>query len=595
VDVRDRLRPDRGPLHRGLTAAAAAGAVLAAVLLILCARGRPFGSITDEAFHVRLALALARHGAFALPGPFGGPVTDPLPGFALLLALPAALLAPRWDLLWPLGAAASLAAAFLAWRLARALLPEGAAAAAGLLAAFSPALAAQSGAAMPDALYAAVCAAAFLFIASGRRGRRAFAALAALGGLAAILRPDGFLLLAAAALGWGARRGRREGLALAGWGALPLLAVLARNRLVAGSATVYAPRAAAQAFAALGSLPERAWSVASVLLGKGAAGAAGWPGPAAALAGLLLLAAAARGTRALLRGGRRPAALALGLFAAGTLGVRLLWPFSSERYALPLLAPLWILAAAGLEGLGPAPRAGGLVLAAALGLSALRADAELARDRARPRPPARAALSAWVRARLPPDARLESFACQPLALLSDRAVECPAGRFPREAWISGLLGDGVGWVQEDAGWRPDGYFPPGLRRFAAERARWLEDGRDFERVYAGPDGAVYRLRPRDAARYRAAWTAFAAASADLGRGDVRALRADLDEAVRLNPRFSAALAMRALLEKDPARAAARMRLAARADPGDPRIRAELARLERAAGARDTNRARPASN
>ncbi|MDE2491397.1 MAG: hypothetical protein KGM24_11145, partial [Elusimicrobia bacterium] len=232
--------------------------------------------------------------------------------------------------------------------------------------------------------------------------------------------------------------------------------------------------------------------------------------------------------------------------------------------------------------------------AALLAASALPSDAASARGAFSRRAPAYARVSAWIDATLPADARLESWVCQPLALLSGRPVVCPVAREPREAWIADLLRDGVGWVHEGARWSPDGFFPPAQRRFAREREAWLEDPRYFRLAYEDPaDGAVYRLALRDPARFRRAWRAFEEAAAALRRGDRRTLDARLRETTRLDPGFANAWAMRALLQKDPRRALALTRRAAAADPASDDIRAQLAALERAA-ARASARHLPAS-
>lgn len=558
------------PARRVAAAASAVAAVHA-----LSALGHAFGTSSDEAFHVRLALALWR-GSFSLPGPFGGPITDPLPGYPLLLAAPARALAGHWGSFRALGLAATLSAAWLTWRLARALLSERSAAAASLFVALSPALVSQAGVALPDAAFAAVSTACFLEIS---RAEASVLPLFVLGAFGSLLRPYGALLPLSVSFGYALRRGYVRGAWLAAGSLMPLSVWLLRNRAVSGSATAYAPHWLSQA--SLADLPARLLAVAADILGRGAAGVPAWPGLPAAAAGLVLVGLAARGARRLLSGRHRPVCAAMTVFAAALLLLHLGWGAATPRYALPLLTPLWLLAAAGWDVL---PRAA-LALPAVLAVSALAADAALARPAFSPQPPAFAALGARARADLPEDARLESFACQPLELMAARPVECAQGRRPRELWIAHLLRARIAFVHEGA-WSPDGYFPSGLERFAAERRGWLADAADFEEVFADPrDGALYRLKPRDEARYLAAETAFIAATAALARGDGPAMRSALETAVRLNPRFANAWAMLALSEKDPARAAALMRRAADADPGSADAAAEAARLEAAARSR----------
>jgi len=559
--------------------ALAAGVALAA-LYFLVARGHSFGAATDEAYLVRLALAL-RGGVYALPGPFGGPVTDPLPGYPALIAPAVWAMAPRWDALRFLGLAATLSCAWLSWRLARRLLEPRPAAAVGLLVALSPALVAQAGAVLPDAAFAALCAAAFVALDSEGGGAGSFAALAALGALSAIVRPYGALLPAALALGLGLRRGPRRAAGLLALSLLPLAACLARNERVAGFATGYALRWSEQ----LGSLglAARALSAAAAVLGRGALGLTSLPQFPAAAAGLAFAAAAAVGARRLARGEARPVVAALAFFSAALLAVHLSWRFAAPRYALPLLAPLWILAAGAASRARTPMKRAAAAAAFLVGAAALWTDAGLAAAGVSRRPPALSRTAAWIRANLPEDARLESYSCQPLELMSGRAVECASAWDPREAWLNHLEDARIGWVHQLPLWHPDGYLPPGMDLFVAQSPGWLADTQDFEPVFSDPDeGTLYRLKPHDETRDRAAWTAFLEGRAALERGDAAGGKARLIEALRLRPRFAYAWALLATLEKDPTKAAVLLRRAVVSDPAS--VRARAAFLQRAAAA-----------
>jgi hypothetical protein len=564
--------------ERARGAALAAGAGVLA-LHALSGRGHAFGFATDEAVFVRLALAL-RGGSYAFPGPFGGPVTDPLPGYPALIAPFVAVLAPRWQDLWFLGLAATLACAWLSWRLARRLLEPRAAAAVGLLVALSPTLVAQSGAVLPDAAFAALSAGAFLILDGDRGGPGSFWALASLGGLAAVVRPYGALLPAALALGVALRRGPGAGAALLGVSLTPLAACLARNVLVAGVATNYASHWSQQlAAAGAGRWAARERAAAAAVLGRGALGLAEWPDAPAAAAGLAFAAAAALGARRLARGAKRPVVAALAAFSLALLATHMTWSFAVPRYALPLLAPLWILAAGAAADARPPLRRAAAVAAFALGAAALAADAGAAREGLTRRPPAFSRVSQWIRANLPPDARLESFSCKSLELMADRAAVCAGPWDPREAWLTHLLEARVGWVHELPQWRADGYMPPGVGQFVAQSQVWLRDPADFELVFDGGDeGRVFRLKPRDEAGDRAAWAEFQEGRAALNAGDAAGGRARLREAVRLRPRFAYAWALLATLEPDPAKAAVLLRRAAAGDPGAVRVRAALESL-----------------
>src|SRR5581483_5483535 len=90
----------------------------AAAIVIAAAFSHPFAANTDEALFVILARAL-RAGAFKVPGPLGWIVTDPWPGFPLLLALPEKILGSHWFLYRALGLAPWLFLAKATARLSR--------------------------------------------------------------------------------------------------------------------------------------------------------------------------------------------------------------------------------------------------------------------------------------------------------------------------------------------------------------------------------------------------------------------------------------------------------------------------------------------
>ena len=102
-------------LAPALAAAAAAGA---AGFHLAAALRPPLGAASDDALHLLLARNLLA-GGFAVPDAAGVPVTDPLPGFAMLMAVPETLLSPHWGLLRFAALGASAALAYFAWRLAR--------------------------------------------------------------------------------------------------------------------------------------------------------------------------------------------------------------------------------------------------------------------------------------------------------------------------------------------------------------------------------------------------------------------------------------------------------------------------------------------
>lgn len=564
-------------MDRGLTkraAAAAAGAAALAVVLQTCAAlGAAFAAHADEAFLVSVARNLRLFGAYASPGPFGGPLKE-LPAWPLFLA-PFTALDGFGHWRW-IGLAVTLSASLLAWLAARRVLAPGPAAAVGAAAALCPATVGLAGSVITDAPFAALAFGAFLLLPEKRAGSKALAACAAVVAVASLIRPHGALLAVALACGvWRASGARRAGAFLAASLAPTALWTL-RNVVVAGGASAYLTNFGAQADYGPGTFLVQLYSVAAHVLGRGALGLMSAPDPLAAAAGAVLAWSAWRGFESRRK---EPVVLALGVFAGLVVALHASWRFGTPRYALPLLVPLYVLAAAGFETLEVGPRRSALVGAGLCALFALKSDAALARAASwPPSGPVLERVAGWMRSSTAGDARFESVACAPLQLMGERPTLCSFSAKPREVWLSGLAERGVSYVHEPAGWRPDGFFPPAMSAAGLDRARWLSRSGRFERVFTDPvDGDVWRMKPLDAARLKKAVESFVAAPG-LARTDPERAKALLEEATRLEPTFANAWAIRALLEDDRAKARGYMEKAAAADPDSADIALELKRL-----------------
>jgi hypothetical protein len=425
--------------RRSATALAAAAAGAAA--LHVCASLRaPLGAASDDALHLLLARNVLA-GGFAVPDAAGVPVTDPLPGFALLMALPVRLLAPHWGLLRGGTLLASAALAFAAWRLARRLAGEEAGWAAALLVAANPVLAAWAGVALPDIPFAAASVACFLLLAQDEPPLPALIAFAA---LAALLRPQGAVLAAALAAGLGFRSGPKRAALFISGALAPLSLWLLRNHVLTGSATGYLDSwRRLQAFADT-SLLFRA-AILAAGLGRGFFG--GLP-PAAALLGLAVAAAAAAYGALRLWRARSPGARALVLsavvYGAGLTALHIGWRAWDNRYAVPFFAlavPFWAAAFAGLREKKRGIALAVLLLAAAPGL--WRAGSYAVDGVVSPRAELWPAASAWIRENTLPDAALLSTEPYLFALTTGRRAYFPPAAPSRELWISALRAAGV--------------------------------------------------------------------------------------------------------------------------------------------------------
>jgi hypothetical protein len=416
--------------------AAAAGAALHACASL----GTPVGAASDDALHLLLARNLL-HGGFALPDAAGVPATAPLPGFAMLMALPVGLLSPRWALLRGAALLAALLLAVLAFRLCRRLSGDAAGWAAAFVVLANPVLAAWAGVALPDIPFAAVSAGAFLLLA---RDEPPLTGLIALAALAALLKPQGAVLAAALAAGAGFRGGPKKAGAVLAGALAPLALWLLRGHLLTGSASSYLDDW--RRLRALGdtSLLFRAATLAAGL-GRGFFGELS---PLASLAGLALAAAAAvAGALRLWRArapGARVVVLAAVVYGAGLALLHAGWRTWDSRYVLPFLAPalpLWAAAFAGLYEKKRETAIALLLLALAPGLwdAGNAAAAGVSAPRAELYP----AASAWIRENIPKDGAVVTTEPFYFALTAGRRAYPPPAAPTREVWLEGLRAAGV--------------------------------------------------------------------------------------------------------------------------------------------------------
>jgi len=429
--------------RRTATALAAAAAAAAAGVHLAASLRTPLGAASDDALHLLLARNLLS-GGFAVPDAAGVPVTDPLPGFALLMAVPEGLLAPHWGLLRFAALLAAAALAFFAWRLARRLSGEAAAWAAFLLIAANPTLIGWAGAALPDIPFVAASAGAFLLLSLDEPPLLALAALAA---WAALLRPHGALLAVALAAGVGFRAGPKRAAVFLSGALAPLALWLLRNRMVSGTATAYVDHwRELSAFTGASYLVRAAALAAG--LGRGLFGSL--PAPAAFLGLAAAAAAAAFGARTLWRArapGARPFLVAAAVYAGGLAAMHVGWGVWQSRYALTFLAPAVPLWAAAFAALRSKRRSAALVVLALAVAPGLFRAADFAREGlTEPRVELWPRTARWLRQNVPAGAGVISTEPYLVALTTSRRAYFPPRAASREAWLSLLRSAGVRFV-----------------------------------------------------------------------------------------------------------------------------------------------------
>ena len=561
----------RGPAALGPRLAAAGLGVLA--LYVLSSLGAPLGAVGDDALHILLARAF-RHGSFVLPS--GLPAADPLPGFAALLALPAALVEPHWDLLKLLGPLSAAAALALTWRLARRFLSEGAALSVVLLTALNAVLVDRVGLVLPDLPYLALSL--FVLDAVGdARSTGALAGLAAAAAACSLLRPYGALLAVAAALALTVERGWRKAAAFGLAALTPLALWTLRGRLLSaggGYATSLGDHAA------LLSEP-RAFAVhaASLLGAMGGDGLLALRGSSGLLAaaGLAAAGAAAWGAARLLKRREDPRAFAIACYCVLMAVQHMLWMPVAARYILPLVPLAWILIIAGLPSPARAGKFGPtLALCAAVALP-LRLDLAAARSGLRGPASFQPETMAWIRRATPPGARFQSLEWPGIALLGERtAIQPVVTEGYRDDWLAWTFEQRADWVLVSKTLALDGQFLPEAARLQETLERFAlsspygSSARSDEREGT----VVIHLQRPDPKRFEEAWTALSSARSALGRGSpAEEARARLREAVALEPRLAIAWAYLAALENDPRRRRALFAKAAALDPTSADFRA----------------------
>ncbi len=561
--------------------APAAGGLLLAALYLLTARGLPIGALQDDATHIILAQSL-RHGGLSLPDAFGGhPATDPMPGFAFLLAVPAWLAAPRWDLLKIVSLAAAAAALFFFRRLAARALGRGGGDCAAVLLALNPCFVAHAGFVVPDMLFVAFA----LWLCDSLRtadSAQGLAKLATLAAFASLLRPLGLVLPLFMGAALARLQGPRRAAVFMAAALAPLAAWLARNHLLAGSVTRYMDHAIAQVarLGEPGAMARHAAALLASFFGDGLLSLGHAPFAVQALLGATALILAGLGARRLMRSPEAPAAFVLAGSAAAWLCAHLDWVAVEPRYALPLLPASWMFIVAGATPFlrCRAARAGAL---AALLAPALLGDLALARAGWRGPAHFQPRTMSWIRSRTPRTAVVESLQCHVVILWTGRRSHVPhLDAANRDEWLAFALRGGADYLHTvDTFPATEGLVSAKAGRLAPRLCAWAGASAFAALVYRDPEEgtAVYRIRHPAPARFLAAWKEYEAAGTAFrsGRGPEE-VRRRLRMAVAQEPSLAHAWAALALFEESPSQRRADLRHACAADPRDQELRELLA-------------------
>jgi hypothetical protein len=488
------------------------------------------------------------------------------------------------------------------WRLSTPLLPAPARLAAVALFALNPTTVHFAGIVVSEPLFLFLAVVTFVSLQRALATQRLSEALL-LGGImgwAALVRPQGGVLIVAVAAGLGLARQWRMACAASGVGFLIAGAMFVRNYLAARTATGYLAHWEASLPALLrdpGALLQNAAAVTRTLLAENLMGVPAFP-EGSIYAGLVTLGATAA---ALLIGVgwagpertrlTRPVPLAIALYSLLYYGVHLFWSAVDVHYLYPILPFLLVFLVAGAEHLrqemsGP--------VAVTLSVFVLVMGRYLYCDAygipSATNPPLRIAAQTyrWMRERLPPERFLFTPAAPTVRLYSGHYAYFASPPSDADELRFALLAKGTTHVLAQ---------PVNLQSFrsyggtsADANSRWERLQRwvvgwpeAFTPVYAnaGEGTALYAVKQSAAfqeafAHYKASFREFEAA-----RFPEAARR--LDEALRLYPDFPGALnasgAVSLVMNKDIDVAVTRLRKALRLRPAFPLAALNLARAE----------------
>jgi len=502
---------------------------LAALLYLVVGWGHGVGLINDDAEYIMAAKALAE----------GSGSINRLPGLPFLLMPLAPWSQPPFTLLKLFPWALTLISCVLVWRLSEPLLQPRPRVALLILYAFNPLVAEYAGRVMTEPLFTAVVLASFLLVRGLLRKESAPRAwlLGLLLGWAAIIRGEGFILLASTALAlWLGNRKRALAQAVGLAGIISLSAYLGQ----AGYLRIWsssAPSLRPDYWIGHGLFLLRIFTWNTLM------GASRFPTSAmtTVFATLLLLSAAwlfIRGLRRLEKQDRSERLLLLCAYCFFFLYslLHLLWPVSDPRFFLVLL-PFALLAI--VEG---ARDAGSPLVLAGLGLwlfSYANGNVQSFRETdAAPK-----ATFSWIRANTLSSARFWSYDSALIELYTNRRAVRLTVPADEEAFRDRLLSERIDFLYY-APMRIAFEAIPGIERLALNWSRsrqWVASSAAYRPVYASPEEStlVYRVVPSES--FQRAYALYRSALEEFSRAEWEQGLPLIEEALRLEPRFASAL------------------------------------------------------
>ncbi len=555
-------------------------------LFFFAAHQHQLGGFSDEPLFILLARSLW-HGQFHLPL-INLPITDPLPGYPILLALPVHFLGRHWNYYFLVGLFQTLIALYFSWRLAREFLTPGISLLAFILISINPTLLFYSGAVFLDTAYLAVSL--ILFCALAQAEESSVLYWAPLSGLSPLIKPHGAILVACLMVLISLRFSWKKALIFGFVSFLPLVLWLLRNHLISGSSTGYLDNWLSQA-----SLPQNKGNplghimkVVASLWGAAPLGVyrrpwALFPFWESLGLGILLIVFFSRGVSRLIKNPSRQALVfSLAIYVILLNLLHFLWPSSSVRYAIPLLPFLWIFVMAGLFVDSPGQtRNLALILSAIVFLRCGAIDRLFISPAPRETPFVSFNTLEWVKREIPPSARIDTYDGSLLMLITRRyAITAVANN--QDNWVHLLIDKRFDYI-ETAPFFSDGFSSSyGIVTYS-KQVQWMESSPYFKKVYSNPyEGTmIYRFSHPHPKIFLRAYHDLEEAKIAIFLGYPRRekfVQKELREAVRLEPTLAYAWAALGSIDSSPRKRLYYFERAAKADPGSDEIAKDLARL-----------------
>jgi hypothetical protein len=538
--------------------------------------------VEDDSVHILLAQSLV-HWNYTLE-PNGDAVTDPLPGFPALIALPVAIAGKSLDLLRFLSIPLMALILWLTWKLALCYLDAPIATCVVLMTTINPFIIERLGLILPDLPFLALSLFLFLVLPKVQSTRGIL--LLALGtALASLLKPYGALLIFSLTLALWIDSGILQAIGFFVLALSPLSLWLFRDYLVGRTITGYASHWRSQV-SLLGDL--RSWyghaiMVMTNIFGQGFLGLSLKPWILIPIAACIVWVTALSGTLDALSRKKDARLFAIAVYLFSLLCLHLTWISSAARYEISFLPFLWILFSLGVCAILQKTvfRISIFIL---LALLSMPMSASILTERWRNGGDFKPQTMAYIRKHTPPSAKFEAVEWPTLFLFSHRRVaQIILAMANRDAWLADAVQRRINYLLIDQDIHGDGYMPSHIIYNMAHLEEWAHSTSYARKVYENKseNTVIYKIDIPHPKKFMKAYSSYQIAALAFTRHvKIAFVRKELREAVRIEPNLADAWAFLGTIEKSPKKSVFDFERALRAYPNSKSIKTELAKLKK---------------